>query len=49
MVRMSMDPGWARPWNGVLDLLWRAPLVVPALLMLIAVVLYWKTLEWHDG
>lgn len=48
MVRMSMDPGWARPWNGVLDLLWRVPLVVPALLMLIAVVLYWKTLEWHD-
>jgi hypothetical protein len=42
----------AAPWRdrsgiGWFGLLWRIPLVVPMLLVLAAVVLYLKTLEWR--
>lgn len=44
---MNAAPWWNRPGVGLVGLLWRAPLVVPALLLLIAVVLYWESLEWR--
>ena len=43
---MNAPPWCDRPGVGWLGLLWRVPLVVPALLLLAVVVLYSKSLEW---
>jgi hypothetical protein len=42
-------PGCDRPGIRDLDLLWRIPLLVSALLLLAAVALYWNSLEWRDA
>lgn len=44
---MNAAPWRDQPGLGWLGLLWRIPLVVPMLLVLAAVVLYLKTLEWR--
>ncbi|MHB1826662.1 MAG: hypothetical protein ACYCV6_03075 [Steroidobacteraceae bacterium] len=43
---MNAAPWCDRPGVGGLGLLWRASVVVPALLLLAVVVLYSKSLEW---
>lgn len=46
---MNAVPGCDRPGIRDLDLLWRIPLLVSALLLLAAVALYWNSLEWRDA
>ena len=46
---MNAAPWRDRPGIGGLGLLWRVPLLPLLLVVVLALMIFWKTLEWYYG